>query len=143
MMAFDLASTPSAGITAQLCGDAHCMNFGFYGSPTGMVVFDVNDFDETAVGPWSWDLKRLAVSLVLAGQANGDRARTCESAVVTAVRTYRTVTASFEHIGVDDLWQVVIDDHSPLVHQVGANDPVFRRAFVQARRHDDAPRSRS
>ena len=53
MMAFDLASTPSIGPTAQLCGDAHCMNFGFYGSPIGMVVFDVNDFDETATGPWS------------------------------------------------------------------------------------------
>src|SRR5262245_5091525 len=58
MMAFDLASTRSIPVTAQLCGDAHCMNFGFYGSPAGMVVFDVNDFDETAVGPWSWDLKR-------------------------------------------------------------------------------------
>ena len=65
------------------------MNFGFYGSPTGMVVFDVNDFDETATGPWVWDLKRLAVSLLLAGRANGAANAACRDAVLTAVRTYR------------------------------------------------------
>ena len=132
MMALDLAGTPPTA-TAQLCGDAHCMNFGFYGSPTGMVVFDVNDFDETATGPWVWDLKRLAVSLLLAGRANGTSKRACRDAVLTAVRTYRQVAASFETMSVLDVWRVVIDDHSPLVHQVGDNDPVFRRAFKQAR----------
>ena len=53
------------------------------------------------------------------------------------MRTYRTVAASFEHMGVPTLAEWCSIDHSPLVHQVGANDPVFRRAFVQARRHDN------
>ena len=41
------------------------MNFGAFATPERRLLFDVNDFDETAPGPWEWDLKRLAVSLAL------------------------------------------------------------------------------
>ena len=71
IMAHDLVGTPDSGIQAQLCGDAHLSNFGGFASPERTLVFDVNDFDETLPGPWEWDLKRLAASLVLAGRSIG------------------------------------------------------------------------
>ena len=68
-MAADLATTPSTGVNVQACGDAHLLNFGLYASPERRLVFDVNDFDETLPGPWEWDLKRLAASVVLAARS--------------------------------------------------------------------------
>src|SRR5580700_4426435 len=68
LMAADLASLTTAGDTVQICGDAHVRNLGAFASPTGAVVFDINDFDETMPGPWEWDVKRLAASLVLSGR---------------------------------------------------------------------------
>ena len=60
IMARDLAGQPATGIEVQCIGDAHIANFGIFASPTRHLVFDVNDFDETAPGPWEWDVKRLA-----------------------------------------------------------------------------------
>jgi len=68
LLAADLASLPTTGVTVQICGDAHVRNFGAFASPTGAVVFDINDFDETMPGPWEWDVKRMAASLVLSGR---------------------------------------------------------------------------
>ena len=64
MMAGDLAPTPTSGIKVQCCGDAHLANFGGFESPERSMVFDINDFDETVPGPWEWDVKRLAASIV-------------------------------------------------------------------------------
>ena len=75
IMAADLARTPNSGSGAQLCGDAHLSNFGVFGSPERNLVFDINDFDETAPGPWEWDVKRLAASFAIAGRENGFSAR--------------------------------------------------------------------
>src|SRR5215510_3437772 len=66
IMAADLKGTPTAGLNVQLCGDAHLSNFGVFGSPERLLLFDVNDFDETLPGPWEWDIKRLAASLAIA-----------------------------------------------------------------------------
>ena len=71
IMAADLARTPNSGLRVQLCGDAHLSNFGVFGSPERNLVFDINDFDETAPGPWEWDVKRLAASFAIAGRENG------------------------------------------------------------------------
>jgi uncharacterized protein (DUF2252 family) len=68
VMAADLAGTPDTGLTVQLCGDAHLSNFGGFASPDRRLVFDINDFDETARGPWEWDVKRLAASVAIAGR---------------------------------------------------------------------------
>ena len=68
LMAADLAETPQSGLRVQLCGDAHLSNFGGFASPSRELVFDINDFDETARGPWEWDLKRLAASIAIAGR---------------------------------------------------------------------------
>ena len=71
IMAADLARTPQSGLRVQLCGDAHLSNFGVFGSPERNLVFDINDFDETAPGPWEWDVKRLAASFAIGGRENG------------------------------------------------------------------------
>ena len=71
VMASDLAATPRSGLTAQICGDAHLSNFGVFGSPERQLVFDCNDFDETLPGPWEWDVKRLAASIVVAARGLG------------------------------------------------------------------------
>ena len=52
------------GFTSSCCGDAHLSNFGVFASPERRLVFDINDFDETLPGPWEWDVKRLAVSML-------------------------------------------------------------------------------
>ncbi len=71
IMAADLARTPSTGILVQACGDCHLANFGGFSTPERRLLFDINDFDETLPAPWEWDLKRLAVSFVLAASDNG------------------------------------------------------------------------
>src|SRR5689334_6187958 len=71
VMATDLAATPSSGLKAQVCGDAHLSNFGMFGSPERRLVFDINDFDETNPGPFEWDVKRLVASLEIASRENG------------------------------------------------------------------------
>ncbi len=71
VMASDLSGTPRSGINAQICGDAHLSNFGVFGSPERQLVFDCNDFDETLPGPWEWDVKRLAASIVVAARGRG------------------------------------------------------------------------
>jgi uncharacterized protein (DUF2252 family) len=69
----------------QACGDAHLGNFGVFGTPERNLVFDVNDFDETLPGPWEWDVKRLAASVVLAARnlriGGGENAAIADAAV--------------------------------------------------------------
>ncbi|MBC9712184.1 DUF2252 domain-containing protein [Streptomyces sp. TRM66268-LWL] len=48
-------------------GDLHAENFGTYMDSTGRLIFNVNDFDEAYVGPFTWDLKRFAASVALIG----------------------------------------------------------------------------
>src|SRR5260370_30835161 len=89
LMAADLASLSTTGIIVQICGDAHVRNHGTFASPTGALVFDVNDFDETMPGPWEWDVKRLATSLMLSGREAGQPDDACREAVVNFVAEYR------------------------------------------------------
>jgi len=95
VMANDLAGTPKTGIQVQLCGDAHLLNFGAYASPERALLFDINDFDETLPGPWEWDVKRLAASLVVAGRDNGFDAADCRRAAQASVASYRRRMAEF------------------------------------------------
>ena len=90
LMAEDLADCPVTGLYSQICGDAHVRNLGAYAAPDGHLVFDINDFDETTRGPWEWDLKRLAASVVLCGREAGDSDKACALAASTLVACYRT-----------------------------------------------------
>jgi len=104
VMAQDLASTPNSGIRAQLCGDAHLLNFGAYASPERALLFDLNDFDETLPGPWEWDLKRLAASFVVAGRDNGFDAADCRNAARAVTASYRRRMAEFSQMGELEVW---------------------------------------
>jgi uncharacterized protein (DUF2252 family) len=95
IMAADLATTPRTGIRTQLCGDAHLVNFGGYGTPERNLVFDVNDFDETLPGSFEWDVKRLAASFVVAGRGNGFSREVNRRAVLSLVGTYRNTMRDF------------------------------------------------
>src|SRR6516165_3643829 len=94
-MAADLATTAASGLWVQLCGDAHLANFGAFASPSRRLVFDVNDFDETLPGPFEWDVKRLAASLVVAGRNNGFPAKARRKIVLAGVERYRTAMREF------------------------------------------------
>jgi uncharacterized protein (DUF2252 family) len=104
VMAHDLASTPKTSIQAQLCGDAHLLNFGMYASPERALLFDLNDFDETLPGPWEWDVKRLAASLVVAGRDNGFDAADCRKAAQVSAASYRRRMAEFSEMGELEVW---------------------------------------
>jgi uncharacterized protein (DUF2252 family) len=104
VMANDLAGTPQTAIRAQLCGDCHLSNFGGYASPERTLLFDVNDFDETLPGPWEWDVKRLAASLVVAGRGNGFDGSDCRRAARSAVASYRNRMTEFSEMGELEVW---------------------------------------
>src|SRR6202046_1329002 len=95
VMAADLALLPHTGIVNQICGDAHVRNLGAFAAPDGRLVFDINDFDETIRGPFKWDLKRLATSLVLAGRFIGSKSSQRRPVVLAAAETYRRMIAMF------------------------------------------------
>jgi uncharacterized protein (DUF2252 family) len=110
IMATDLAGTPTAGLTSQLCGDAHLSNFGVFAGPDRRLLFDLNDFDETLPGPFEYDVKRMAASFTIAARNNG--LTTAESVQVTtaAVRAYREAMAGFARMGVLELWYARISE---------------------------------
>ena len=97
------------GFAVQCCGDAHLSNFGVFGSPERRLVFDVNDFDETLPGPWEWDVKRLAASMVVAGRDNGFAARECERSVLATVAEYRRLMAQFAGARTLEVWYTTVD----------------------------------
>ena len=103
LMAADLAGTPNTGLRVQICGDAHVKNLGAYAAPDGRLVFDLNDFDETIVGPWEWDIKRLATSIILAGRDAKDKMSDCHEAVLEFVQTYRDMMFQFSSMKALDL----------------------------------------
>ena len=95
VMAADLAVLPSTGIVSQLCGDAHVRNLGAFATPEGRLVFDINDFDETIRGPFEWDLKRMAASLVLAGRGSGHKESSAHQAVEKCIERYSAQMRAF------------------------------------------------
>ena len=109
VMASDLATTPISGIRVQLCGDAHLSNFGLYATQERDQVFDVNDFDETLPGPWEWDVKRLAASLLVAGRQNGYSAAENRQAVLEGVQSYRQMMRQFATMRYIDIWYTKIN----------------------------------
>ncbi|SHL30444.1 DUF2252 domain-containing protein [Actinacidiphila paucisporea] len=104
IMAADLGTAPHTGLTAQLCGDAHLLNFRLLASPERHLVFDINDFDETLPGPFEWDLKRLATSLEIAARARGFGAERRGAIVRGAVEAYRERMQLFAGMGTLDIW---------------------------------------
>jgi uncharacterized protein (DUF2252 family) len=127
IMAHDLATTPRSGLTVQCCGDAHLSNFGVFASPERRLVFDVNDFDETLPGPWEWDVKRLAVSMLIAARDNGYRAKDQERVVLDTVARYRTAMAEFAGMKNLDVWYSHLDIES-VIEELA---PTVKRKLVK------------
>ena len=111
IQARDLANARVSGITVQACGDCHLANFGGFASPERVLVFDINDFDETFPGAWEWDIKRLGASLILAARDRSFSRTIADDAVRAAASSYRERMAEFAEMKVLDMWyaQVSID----------------------------------
>ena len=109
VMAADLASTPQSGLRVQACGDAHLLNFGGFATPERNIIFDINDFDETLPGPWEWDVKRLAASVVIAGHHLRLGASDAAKAATDTVCSYRERMANYASMRSLDVWYDNID----------------------------------
>jgi uncharacterized protein (DUF2252 family) len=140
-MAADLASTPTTGITVQLCGDGHLMNFGGFATPERRLIFDVNDFDETLPGPWEWDLKRLGASFAVAARAKGLSDDLGQTAVLRMASSYAGLLAAFASMPTLDAWywSVDADRTAALLASVGDAQTRGRldKAVARAHAHDN------
>ena len=104
LQAHDLSGTPNTGIVSSICGDAHLMNFGGFATPERQLIFDLNDFDEVAIGPWEWDVKRLAASFAIAAQHMGLGRAVASDMVMTVVNSYRDRIAQYAESSALELW---------------------------------------
>lgn len=127
VMAADLASTPVTGIEVHACGDAHLLNFGLFASPERTLLFDVNDFDETLLAPWEWDVKRLAASATVAARQSGFDDTTTEEITRAGVRSYREWMANFAGMTALDVFYFHVDAEQALSLSKTAGPDVKRR----------------
>jgi uncharacterized protein (DUF2252 family) len=112
VMAGDLGSRPHTGLTVQLCGDAHVLNFGLWATPERQLSFDLRDFDETLPGPFEWDVSRLVASIVVLARDNGVKAREAKRAVAECLRAYRKRIARYAQAKPLDIWyDLITADH--------------------------------
>jgi uncharacterized protein (DUF2252 family) len=114
LMAADLKATPRAGLTTQLCGDAHLSNFGVYASPERALLFDLNDFDETLPGPFEYDVKRMSASFTIAARNNGFTKAEQRDVTLASVRAYREAMAEFAQMRTMDIWYARRSEHELL-----------------------------
>ena len=124
IMAGDLAHTPSTGVHLQICGDCHLLNFGGFATPERRLVFDINDFDETSVGPWEWDVKRLAASFFIAAQANGFSRDVGRDAAWYATSAYRDRLIEYGEMPLLEAWYDYLDLHK-IIDQIA--DPAMKK----------------
>jgi uncharacterized protein (DUF2252 family) len=137
IMAGDLAATPRSGFTVQCCGDAHLSNFGVFASPERQLVFDVNDFDETLPGPWEWDVKRLAASMLIAARENDFSAKRQHGIVLDTVEEYRTAMRRFAGMTNLAVWYAHLDIDASL--EEPASSKLTRIVDGEARIVSDPP----
>src|SRR5687768_14806726 len=128
VMAADLKDTPTAGLDAQLCGDAHLSNFGAFASPERKLVFDLNDFDETLPGPFEYDVKRMAASFTIAARNNGFSKADTREATRASVTAYREAMAGFAQMSTMDVWYAHLDEDAIMTS--------IRTAIAAAEHHD-------
>ena len=110
IMAADLKDTPTTGLVAQLCGDAHLSNFGAFASPERRLLFDLNDFDETLPGPFEYDVKRMATSFTVVARNNGFSSADTRDVTMASVTAYREAMASFAQMRTMDIWYAHLDE---------------------------------
>ena len=136
-MAADLATVPVSGLQTQLCGDAHLSNFGLFASPERDLEFDVTDFDETLVGPWEWDLLRLAASLVVSSRVRGFDAHKAQRAVRAAVGAYQSRMQGYATMRAIDVYYAKVDA-AGILDFVDARARPYLRTTIKSAAHHDA-----
>jgi uncharacterized protein (DUF2252 family) len=136
IMAADLDATPTAGLDVQLCGDAHLSNFGAFASPERLLLFDLNDFDETLPGPFEYDVKRMAASFAIAGRNNGFSKADTRAATLEAAKAYREAMASFAQMGTMDIWYARLDEDELLQAMRRATAKAPKKQAKTARQED-------
>jgi uncharacterized protein (DUF2252 family) len=121
LMAYDLAKLPRTDIVVQLAGDAHLANFGIFASPERRILFGPNDFDETLPGPFDWDVRRLAVSFVIAARDRGFTTRDQRRVVRRLCETFRERMAAFSAMDTLSVWyyQFGAEDMLAIADSVG------------------------
>ncbi|MEU7471102.1 DUF2252 domain-containing protein [Streptomyces sp. NPDC044984] len=132
IMAADLGAVPDTGLTVQLCGDAHLLNFRLLASPERHLVFDINDFDETHTGPFEWDVKRLAASFAVAGRANGFPVEAQDETVRACVKAYRRRMREFAGMRTLDIWYAQDDADRLRELMSSSTDREVRRRAARA-----------
>ena len=143
IMAADLKDTPRAGLTVQLCGDAHLSNFGVFASPERNLLFDLNDFDETLPGPFEYDVKRMSASFTIAARNNGFSKAEARDAPLASVNTYRTTMAEFAEMSTMDIWyahlseEELMDGNQSLLGQNSNAEEAARKARRRRRRRQE------
>src|SRR3954453_14633633 len=145
IMAADLKDTPTAGLTVQLCGDAHLSNFGMFASPERALVFDLNDFDETLPGPFEYDVKRMAASFTIAARNNAFSTADARAAPSASVRAYREAMAGFAQMRTMDIWYAHLSDDTVLTGARGTadnKDKKHARALKTAEKNIQKARTR-
>ena len=139
MMAFDVANLPATGVQTVACGDAHIGNIGFYRSPEGNQVIDLNDFDEAHTGCWEWDLRRLTASIWVLGRENGATEAQCEDAVRHCVAAYRDEVSFLSKQPL--LWraydQLDLENLHSTVTEEALREEITRAATAARRRTSD------
>jgi len=140
IMAADLGERPPSGLHTQLCGDAHLVNLGIFAGPDRSLVFDINDFDETAPGPFEWDVLRLATSFLVAAEEAGHSHSSAAGLPGIVATAYRDAMASFAGMPDLDVWYFRID--TALMHRWGRREGV-RHTDQKLRTTEAAARSRS
>ncbi|MBT0567320.1 DUF2252 domain-containing protein [Williamsia sp. CHRR-6] len=138
VMATDLSGTPVTDIDVVISGDAHAGNFGFYASPERRILFDLNDFDESGVGPWEWDLKRLATSVALCARAAGADRDTQETLASEVAEKYRRAMRVAGSTSVIDRYYVSADAESISELADERVHGVLERALAKARKRTAA-----
>jgi uncharacterized protein (DUF2252 family) len=143
IMAADLKDTPTAGLDAQLCGDAHLSNFGVFASPERRLLFDLNDFDETLPGPFEYDVKRMAASFTIAARNNGFSKADTRSATAASVTAYREAMAGFAQMPTMDIWYAHLDEDELMrsIRQAVAGTARDEKAAKRAEKKDAAARA--
>lgn len=143
LMAHDLAAQPGSGIDVVICGDAHISNFGLYASPERTLVFDLNDFDEAATGPWEWDVRRFVTSVILGARSIGLTDRQVDGLAESAARDYREILIELMQLsGLDRMFQMIdeeairesLDEHKAL--------KFFERTLKKAKKQTGARASK-
>ena len=99
-------------------GDLHAENYGTYMDAEGVLVFDVNDFDEAYLGHFTWDLQRMAASLALLGFSKAFPDAKVHALIDAYARAYLDQVRVFASTERDEEFRLTLDNADGAVHDV-------------------------